>query len=72
METLLRAMPDLIVLTGYRASQPSLANAILDHPALRRVRATRPTVTVPSAYWGCGLPQSLESAAVLQRATASP
>jgi iron complex transport system substrate-binding protein len=72
METLLRALPDLIVLTGYRASQPSLANAILDHPALRRVRATRPTVTVPSAYWGCGLPQSLESAAVLQRATASP
>ena len=35
METLLRSAPDLIVLTGYRASQPSLANAVLAHPALR-------------------------------------
>jgi iron complex transport system substrate-binding protein len=70
METLLRAAPNLIVLTGYRASQPSLANAALAHPALRRVRATRPTVTVRAAYWACGLPQSLESADVLQRAAA--
>jgi iron complex transport system substrate-binding protein len=70
METLLRAAPDLVVLTGYRASQPSLANAVLAHPALRRVRETRPTVTVPAPYWACGLPQSLESADVLQRAAA--
>ena len=70
METLLRAAPDLIVLTGYRASQPSLANAALSHPALRRVRETRPTVTVRAPYWACGLPQSLESAAVLQQAAA--
>jgi iron complex transport system substrate-binding protein len=68
METLLRAAPDLIVLTGYRASQPSLANAALAHPALRHVRATRPTVTVPAPYWACGLPQSLASADVLQQA----
>jgi iron complex transport system substrate-binding protein len=68
METLLRATPDLVVLTGYRASQPSLANAVLAHPALRHVRATRPTVTVRAAYWACGLPQSLESADVLQQA----
>jgi iron complex transport system substrate-binding protein len=71
METLLRAAPDLIVLTGYRASQPSLANAALAHPALRRVRATRPAVTVRAPYWACGLPQSLESADVLQRAAAA-
>jgi iron complex transport system substrate-binding protein len=68
METLLRATPDLIVLTGYRASQPSLANAMLAHPALRHVRETRPTVTVTAPYWACGLPQSLESADVLQQA----
>ena len=68
METLLRTSPDLIVLTGYRAAQPSLANAALEHPALQRVRATSRTVTVGAPYWACGLPQSLESAAVLQRA----
>jgi iron complex transport system substrate-binding protein len=70
METLLRTSPDLVVLTGYRAAQPSLANATLEHPALRRVSATRKTVTVRAPYWACGLPQSLESAAVLQRAAA--
>ena len=70
METLLRAAPELIVLTGYRAAQPSLANTVLAHPALRRVRETRPTVTVRAPYWACGLPQSLESAAVLQQAAA--
>jgi iron complex transport system substrate-binding protein len=68
METLLRATPDLIVLTAYRTSQPSLANTVLAHPALQHVRATRPTVTVRAPYWACGLPQSLESADLLQQA----
>ena len=67
MEALLRSAPELIVLTGYRSTQPSLANAVLQHPALRRLHAVR-TVTVPSALWSCGLPRSIESAALLQRA----
>jgi iron complex transport system substrate-binding protein len=67
MEALLRSSPELIVLTGYRSTQPSLANAVLEHPALRRLDAVR-TVTVPSALWSCGLPRSIESAALLQRA----
>ena len=68
METLLRSAPELIVLTGYRPTQPSLANAVLEHPALARLRNARPTVIVPAALWSCGLPRSLESAALLQRA----
>ena len=39
MEALLRSAPELIVLTGYRSAQPSLANAVLEHPALRRLGA---------------------------------
>lgn len=70
METLLRSAPELIVLTGYRLAQPSLANMVLEHPALARLRAERPTTTIPAAYWACGLPQSLDSAALLQRAAA--
>ena len=35
-----------------------------------RLRAERPTATVPAAYWACGLPQSLDSAALLQHAAA--
>jgi iron complex transport system substrate-binding protein len=70
METLLVSRPDLIVLTGYRASQPSLANAVLGHPALRLVRTAQRTTTVPAPYWDCGLLESLEAAALLQRAAA--
>ena len=70
METLLRSRPELIVLTGYRASQSSLANATLAHPALRRVREAGRTAWVPAPYWACGLPESLDSAALLERAAA--
>lgn len=69
METLLRSAPELIVLTGYRLAQPSLANSVLEHPALTRLRAERRTTTISAAYWSCGLPQSLESGALLQRAS---
>jgi iron complex transport system substrate-binding protein len=68
MEALLRSAPELIVLTGYRNTQPSLANAVLEHPALARLGAVQRSVTVPSALWSCGLPRSLESALLLQRA----
>ena len=70
METLLRSQPELIVLTGYRASQPSLANATLAHPALRRIRDAGRTAWVPARYWACGLPESLDSAALLEQAAA--
>jgi iron complex transport system substrate-binding protein len=69
MESLLRSAPELIVLTGYRLAQPSLANAVLEHPALTRLRAERRTTTISSAYWSCGLPQSLRSATLLQQAS---
>ena len=67
MEALLRSSPDVIVLTGYRSTQPSLANAVLEHPALRRLGVTQRTITVHTALWACGLPRSIEAAALLQR-----
>lgn len=68
MEALVRSAPELLVLTGYRSHQPSLANHVLMHPALARLRSTSATATVSSAFWACGLPRSLESARLLQRA----
>jgi iron complex transport system substrate-binding protein len=62
METLLASRPELIVLLDYRSGEPSIANAALRHPALRRSRAGTRPVTMPSRYWGCGLPESLDSA----------
>ena len=68
MEALLRSAPDVIILTGYRSTQPSLANAVLEHPALAGLGATQRTITVHTALWACGLPGSVEAAALLQRA----
>jgi hypothetical protein len=70
MEALLRSSPEIIVLTGYRSSQPSLANAALEHPALARLGAEQRTVTVHTSLWACGLPGSIEAAALLQRVAA--
>jgi iron complex transport system substrate-binding protein len=70
MEALLRSDPEVIVLTDYRAGEPSLANAVLEHPALARLAAVQRAVTVPAALWACGVPQSLASAALLQQAVA--
>jgi iron complex transport system substrate-binding protein len=68
IEALVRSAPELLILSDYRRHQPSLANAVLEHPVLAELAATHLTVRVRAAYWACGLPQSLESAAVLQRA----
>ena len=68
MEALLRSSPEVVVLTGYRSNQPSLANAVLEHPALAALGAKQRTVTVRTALWACGLPRSIEAAALLQQA----
>lgn len=68
MEALLRSAPELIVLTGYRNEKPSLAKAVLEHPALGSLGATHRTVTIHTALWACGLPASIEAAVLLQRA----
>jgi iron complex transport system substrate-binding protein len=68
METLLRSTPALLVHTGYRQEQPSLANLVLEHAALADLPATTATVTVPAKYWSCGLPGSLDSVEMLQAA----
>jgi iron complex transport system substrate-binding protein len=68
METLLRSTPELLIQTGYRREQPSLANLVLEHAALTNFAATTATVTVPAKFWSCGLPASLYSVEVLQAA----
>jgi iron complex transport system substrate-binding protein len=68
METLLRSAPELLVYTGYRREQRSLANLVLEHAALTNLSTTTATVTVPAKYWSCGLPASLHSVELLQAA----
>ena len=66
LETLLVHQPEWLILTGYRSTQSSLANAFLDHPVLRRqTSGTTQTITVDGAYWSCGQPASLDSVGLL-------
>jgi len=66
MEALLRSSPKMLIVTDYRRNQPSLANAVLLHPAVRAVAAHAIRLRLPSVYWSCGLPKSLTSAALIQ------
>ncbi|HEX7082045.1 MAG TPA: ABC transporter substrate-binding protein [Gammaproteobacteria bacterium] len=68
METLLNADPELLIFTNYRLGQPSLANAVLAHPALDALRARVTTATVPASQWSCGLPQILDAVETMRRA----
>lgn len=70
MESLLRANPKMLIVADYRPEQPSLANAVLRHPAVRAVAAHAIRLQLSSVYWSCGLPQSLDSAAFMQAAAA--
>jgi iron complex transport system substrate-binding protein len=67
LETLLLNRPDLLIFTGYRRNERSLANLVLEHPALERLGARIPTATVAARYWSCELPESLQSGDILQQ-----
>ena len=56
LEQLLRADPDWIVLSTYRAQAPSQANTILEHGVFERLRASGRVIEVPSKLWSCGTP----------------
>ncbi len=68
VETLLRTPAELMIVTPYRAGEPSLANAVLAHPALRTVAARKTAIEIPVAYFGCGLPDSLDAVEIMRRA----
>ncbi|HEY5568154.1 MAG TPA: ABC transporter substrate-binding protein [Gammaproteobacteria bacterium] len=71
METLLLSAPSLLIYTGYRRDERSLANLVLEHPALVRLARKTATATVAAKYWSCGLPESLHSVELLKRAVSS-
>jgi iron complex transport system substrate-binding protein len=68
METLLEARPSMLLFTSYRPGEPSLANAILEHPAMTRAGASLQSLSVDSSYFACGLPRSLDVVDVIRRA----
>jgi iron complex transport system substrate-binding protein len=66
IEALLASRPEVVVIADYRRDQASLANAVFAHPALRGLGIALTSVSVPSKYWACGLPESLGSAELIR------
>jgi iron complex transport system substrate-binding protein len=71
VETLVRSAPELLILARYRGDEPSLANGVFEHPAVARLGRHAASLVIQGAEWSCGLPQSLDSVAAMQRAAAS-
>ena len=65
VETLLRADPQLLIVSSYKLDTASLANAWYSHPAITDLALQKSTVNMPVNYWSCGAPQSLDSVELL-------
>ncbi len=68
LEALVRAAPDLIVLSPTDPRRPAQAEAILRHPALDRLAGRWRKVALPSRLWTCGTPLVARAAAILAAA----
>jgi iron complex transport system substrate-binding protein len=62
IEALVTSDPEFIVITSYRDSEASLANAIFSHPSLIALTGIQIRVEVPARFFACGAPESLTAA----------
>jgi iron complex transport system substrate-binding protein len=53
--------PDALLLSAGGADRNSLSAETLAHPAMRRLRAAVPTLTMPDRLWICGLADSVDA-----------
>ncbi|MEO3434962.1 ABC transporter substrate-binding protein [Inquilinus sp. CAU 1745] len=72
LETLLYQAPDLVIAERDSAAgdvdAPSLATALLDHPALREFMKDMPVVEIPSGSMACGGPYTVRAVLALVEA----
>jgi len=71
LETMLAVRPERIIYLIYRPGVPSIAGAMMEHPALKRGTGERKTLSVPGRLLTCGTPQVAEAAEQLAAALAS-
>jgi iron complex transport system substrate-binding protein len=68
LELLLTNRPDLLIMNRVGDSLPSLAHAVLDHPALDRAFAAEEVVSIPPQAWSCGSPAVIAAIEALRAA----
>ncbi len=62
LETMLAIRPDRIIYLIYRPGVPSIANATMEHPALKQGLGRRKTLSIPGRLLTCGTPMVAEAA----------
>ena len=59
---------DLLVSPEHNPARPSVAEAALDHPAMRKAGTGARSVTLPQALWSCAGPMNAAAVALLAAA----
>lgn len=70
LEAVVAGRPDLLIAEAALPGQPSLRQALLQHPALARPGALGRRVTVPAPLLACGTPATAEAVRLLRTALA--
>jgi len=71
LETVALLGADILILDRDEASAPSLADAILDHPAIAALAQRMTVVSLPARLWTCGGPEVAEAVERLAAAAAA-
>ncbi len=71
MESLLTHTPDALLFSDSGTHINSLARQKMQHPALRRLAQTRPSLRLPGKLWTCGGPEVFEAMDALRQLRAS-
>jgi iron complex transport system substrate-binding protein len=61
LEQLLASAPDIIDADIYRNNGPARANENFRHPAFRVLKDRAESVSIPTRYWVCGTPKTLDA-----------
>jgi iron complex transport system substrate-binding protein len=68
LEVAVRSNVDVLIVSARRDGPPSLATALLDHPALSQLGPKTHVVVMPTNLWSCGGPEVAEAVARLHAA----
>ena len=68
LEEIVAAKPDILILNADPDAPPSMAQSLLDHPALAGLKESAMVVNVPIRLWTCAGPQLADAMAILKSA----
>lgn len=68
LEKVILSQPDILITSAYGKSSNSLAEQILNHPALFRLMKDQPRLEIPYKYWICPGPMLAEAVSLLREA----